>query len=133
MIQCDITARNFEPGDKVKNYVEDKIGGLEKYLPRNVRTSALAQVVLELDPNGHEANQYVCDVVLMLPGGKLKTHEATLNIYAAIDIVEAKLHHQLQSYKEKRTLEPRRAKMLTRWMGRVSETDPNTPAVDAEL
>lgn len=137
MIRCDISGRNFEPDTKVKDYVTAKIGGLEKYLPRRARGTAYAEVKLELDPSGREDNQYVCTATVYVPdgpqkSGPLKSREGTINIYAAIDIVEAKLRHQLQAYKDKNVTEPRRARMLSRWIGRVSETDPATPEAEAE-
>jgi putative sigma-54 modulation protein len=82
---------------------------------------------MEDDPNGREDNRYVCDAVLTVQGTTMVSREGTVNIYAAIDIVEAKLKSQIVKYKEKHTTEPRRGKMLTRLMGRKSETDPSTP------
>jgi ribosomal subunit interface protein len=129
MIACRIEGRNFEFDDKMKAYVGDKIGGLEKYLPRSVRRNTSCMVVLESDPNGREDNRFVCDAVMAVAGTQLVSREGTINIYAAIDIVEAKLKVQMVKYKEKHALEPRRGRMLARWLGRrggVSE-----PGVEA--
>ena len=133
MIPCDITGRNFELETKVKDYATDKIGALEKFVPRQMRQSTHAQIVLELDPNGREDNQYVCEVVLGIHGEVLTSKEGTINIYAAIDIVEAKLRHQLRTLKSKQVEEPRRARMLTRLMGKTSETDPANPVAEPEV
>ena len=46
-------------------------------------------------------DRQVAEVILHLPGTTLTAKEATLNMYAAIDIVEAKLKNQLKKYKEK--------------------------------
>lgn len=133
MIRCEITARNFEVDDKVKDYVEDKIGNLEKYLPRRVRGNLSAAVVLTDDPNGREDNRFVCEVVMTVNGSQMVSREGTVNIYAAVDIVEAKLRQQCHKYKEKLTLKPRRLRMITRLIGRKSETDPQTPSPEQEL
>lgn len=127
MIKTAVTGRNFELDAKITAYVEDKIGGLEKYLPRHVRQTAAAQVVLTDDASGREDNRYVCEVILTVQGGPMQSCEGAINMYASIDIVEAKLRAQLARYKDKHTTEPRRGKMLTRLMGRLSETDPATP------
>lgn len=124
MLKCDITARNYEIDSKMKDYVYDKICGLEKYLPRQVRETAAVAVVLEDDPNGREDNRYVCEAIVTVQGAKMVTREGTVNMYAAIDIVEAKLKAQILKYKERHTTEPRRSKMLSRLTGRKSETDP---------
>jgi putative sigma-54 modulation protein len=127
LIKTDITGRRFDYDDKMVSYIEDKLGGLDKYLPRGVRQAAYLEVVLIDDPSGREDNRYVCDSLLSLPGGNLQSSEGAVNMYASIDIVAAKLRAQLRTYKAKHTSEPRRSRMLSRLMGRTSETDPATP------
>lgn len=127
MIKCDVTAKNFEVDDKMRAYVDTKIGGLEKYLPRQVRSTALCAVTMEDDPSGREDNRYVCEAVLTVNGTTMVSREGTVNIYAAVDIVEAKLKSQLAKYKEKVALEPRRGRMLSAWTSRHQ-----TPAVETE-
>jgi putative sigma-54 modulation protein len=125
MIKLDITGRNFEVEEKLREYVGEKLGGLEKYVSRRARGSVSGNVVLEDDANGREDNRYVCEVVLSVPGERLVCREGTVNMYAAIDICEAKLKSQLVKYKEKHSLVPRRHRMLSRWIGRgpVTEAD----------
>jgi ribosomal subunit interface protein len=126
MIKCDLTGRNFEIDDKLRDYVEDKLGGLEKYLPRHVRETAACNVIVIDDPNGREDNRFVCEAIMLVDGDQLVSREGTVNIYAAVDIVEAKMKAQLAKYKEKHMLEPRRHRMLGRLTGRMSETAPET-------
>lgn len=120
MIKLDITTRNFEADGKLRDYLQRKIGELDRYLPRGVRKATSAQVVLEDDANGREDNHCVCEVIMTLPGGKLVCREGTLNMYAAIDIVEAKLKAQIRTYKEKHTAKPRRAKLISRLLGQTT-------------
>lgn len=127
MIKCELTARNYEIDAKLKDYIEDKLGGLEKYVPRQVRGVATCSVIVEDDPNGREDNRFVCEAILKLRGEQLVSREGTVNIYAAVDIVEAKMRAQLAKYKEKHMLEPRRGRMLSRLMGRR-----NGPSVPSE-
>ena len=77
MIKYDLKGLNFEIDEKLRGYVEDKIGGLEKYLPRQVRQTASCLVVLEDDPSGREDNRYVCEVVLTVRGAQLVSREGT--------------------------------------------------------
>ncbi|HSX14383.1 MAG TPA: ribosome-associated translation inhibitor RaiA [Candidatus Saccharimonadales bacterium] len=100
MIKLHITSKNYDLGDDVVAYVERKIGRLDRYLPRNSRDLS-GQVILELDPSGREDNKFVCEAIIELPGPNAHAKEATLNIYAAIDIVEAKLKVQIRKYKDK--------------------------------
>ena len=121
MIQLDITCRNFEADDKLIAYVTAKIGDVEKYLPRQVRAASSATVRFIDDVSGRENNRFVCEAVLTLPGDTLVTKEGTVNMYAAVDIVEAKLKSQIRTYKDKHVNEPRRGRMLSRLIGRRSE------------
>lgn len=128
-MKIDIGTRNFEADNKTRDYVRGKIGGLEKYLPRKARPVAMAQVVLEEDVSGREDNRYVCEVVLSVPGATLVSREGTVNMFAAVDIVEAKLKAQVRTYKEKHDAKPRRAKLLTRLLGRAeAEASPEQAA-----
>ena len=113
-MKIKITGRQLEVDEKMTEYVEDKIGELDKFIPRAVRSEAHAAVTLELDLSGREDNQYVCEVILSVPGGPMVSREATLNIYAAIDIVEAKLRTQLRKYKSKHATPTRRARIKAR-------------------
>lgn len=85
--------------DDLKKYITKKIGKLDRYMPRHARESAHAEVfVKEVMVKAKKEN--VCEVVLHLPGNTLMTKEATINMFAAVDIVEAKLKNQLKKYKE---------------------------------
>ena len=131
MMKCELKGRNFEIDDKLRVYIEDKIGGLEKYLPRQVRETASCLIIIEDDPSGREDNRYVCEALLSVRGTKLISREGTVNSYAAVDIVEAKLRSQLTRYKDKYALEPRRGRMLSRWLGRRPKVE-QTPEADSD-
>ncbi len=126
MINIAIAARNYEADDKIKDYLLDKIGGLEKYLPRHVRGTAMVQVVLEEDASGREDNRFVCEVILTLEGAKLVSREGTVNMYAAVDIVEAKLKAQVRTYKDKRTDQHRRRRLFSRLLRRRAVAEEGT-------
>lgn len=120
MIQLNITGRNYQLNDKVVTYVNEKIGALDKYLPRQAKP-AMGTVMLEEDASGREDNHYVCEAVIKVPGPDLAAKEATLNIYAAIDIVEAKLKAQIIKYKEKHHPKYRGRQWLTKVLRRERE------------
>src|SRR4051812_48514131 len=106
-MRTSITARNFEADDKVREYLDKKIGNLDRFLPRKDRENTLAEVVLSHEPNATESSQYTCEVIIAVPGERIMSKESTINIYAAIDIVEAKMRAQLTKYKAKHTTERR--------------------------
>lgn len=84
----------------IRKYVRKKIGKLDNYMPRHARESAHAEVLLK-ESKAKDKKQCTCEVILYLPKDTLTTKESTLNMYAAVDIVEAKLKNQIKKYKEK--------------------------------
>lgn len=116
----EIVERNFDQGDEAANkraraYAQKKIGALEKFIPRDARGVATAQITLERDPNGREANGAVCGVVLTLPNAKLVCSDGTVNIFAAIDIAEGKLKDQIREYKERHSPKQSRIRSMMSW------------------
>lgn len=107
MISLNITGRNYQLTSKIKTYVNEKIGELDRYLPKAL-TDLKGIVVLEEDKSGREDNQFVCEVTVNVPGTTLQAKEATSNIYAAVDIVEAKLKSQVLKYKDKNSSKQKR-------------------------
>jgi len=100
MIQnIDITGVKFSLDDTTKKYVTKKIGRLDQYLPKHARKSASVQVKLK-EINREHGNKYEAEVILRVPDRRLTAHDSTMNMLAAIDIVEAKLVTQLKKYKE---------------------------------
>lgn len=84
---------------KLHAYVVKKIGGLDHYLSRHSRPSAHAEIHLrETKSKGEKHSQ--CEVKLSLPHQTIIIKESAPNMFAAVDITEAKLKQQLQKYKE---------------------------------
>ena len=103
MIQkLEIKGIHFEIDEKIKKYVGKKIGKLDRYVPRDYREPLHAEVFLT-EEDGKAKNRFTCEAVLHLPHEVLDAKESTVNIYAAVDIVEAKLKTQLGKYKTKET------------------------------
>lgn len=94
-----ITGIKYELNDTTRKYVEKKIGGLDKYLPRHARKSASADVKIS-QINNPDGNKYEVEVIMNVPEKVITAKDSTVNVLAAIDIVEAKLNGQLRKYKE---------------------------------
>lgn len=86
----------------IKKYVNKKIGGLDRYVPRHARSSAHAEVHLKESKDSHK-NSSSCEITIYLPNQTLIVKEKAINMFAAIDIAEAKLKIQLKKYKDKHT------------------------------
>lgn len=95
----NIVGFKVELDTDVKRYINKKIGRLDRYLPRHARQSVRAEVRLR-DVNKDHGNKYECEVVLHLPSETVAAKDSTMNMFAAIDIVEQKLRNQLKRYKD---------------------------------
>ena len=94
-----ITGVKYELTDTTKKYVERKIGALGKYLPRHARKSATADVMIkQIDNTG--GKKYEVEVIINVPDKKITAKDSTMNVLAAVDIVEAKLNGQVRKYKD---------------------------------
>lgn len=97
--QINITGVKYNLDAATKRYVVKKIGRLDRYLPKHARKSATAEVKLK-EVNRSYGNKYEAEVILHVPDKRLTAKDSTLNILAAVDIVELKLINQLKKYKE---------------------------------
>jgi putative sigma-54 modulation protein len=107
----EISGVHDDSNEKLKKYVTKSITKLEKYIPRHARESAHAEVKLK-ENKAQSDKKCTAEIILYLPHETLNAKEATLNMFAAVDIVEAKLQNQLKRYKEKHT-NPRLIRRLT--------------------
>lgn len=124
MIQkFEIQGVHYEVDDNLKKYVTKKIGGLDKYISKHNRPSAHAEVTLkENKAKNHE--RYTCEVRITVPGEVIVVSERALNMFAAVDIAEAKLKLQLRKYKDKHHSGGRRRRhLLARFRRRGQPVD----------
>ncbi len=95
---ADITGIKYDVSEKVRTYVSDRVGRVEKYLPRHARKSAQADV--KLKQSGQTgAEQFEAEIILQVPDKVLTASAVSNTMYAAIDASESKLKAQLQRYK----------------------------------
>ena len=109
-----ITGVKYDVDDATKKYVIKKISRLDRYLPRHARKSASAEVLLK-EVNKAHGNKYEAEVIIHVPNKILTAKDSTVNILAALDIVEAKLAAQLHKYKSETTNHTGRHAMLARF------------------
>jgi ribosomal subunit interface protein len=108
MIQkLEINGVHADVNERLYKYVVKKIGKLDMYMPRRARPSAHAEVKLK-ESKAKDKNQHTCEVIMHLPHEVFTVKETTMNMYAAIDIVEAKLKNQLKKYKDTHSIRPHR-------------------------
>jgi putative sigma-54 modulation protein len=114
----NITGVRYTPDDATKRYVRKKIGALDRYISRHARKSATVDIKLK-EVNRAHGNKYECDVIMHLPDQTIAAHDSTLNMLAAVDIVEEKLRSQLKKYHDTRKDHRGRHDLLGRLKRRV--------------
>jgi ribosomal subunit interface protein len=100
MLRTEIDGVHSKVDDKLRKYIGKKVGNLDRYVPRHARSSAHAEVKLK-EAKSKDKKQCTCEVILHLPLENIAVSETTVNMYAAVDIAEAKLRHALRKYKDK--------------------------------
>lgn len=120
----DITGVRYTPDEITKKYVMKKIGRLDRYLTRHARKSVKVEVKLK-EVNRAHGNKYECDVLMHLPDSMITAKDSTLNMLAAIDIVEAKLRNQLKKYKDEHNDHHAGHNVIGRIKRRIWRTQPD--------
>lgn len=123
-MHMDITGVRYTPDELTKRYVRKKIGSLERYLSRHARKTLRAEVKLR-EVNRARGNKYECDVVISVPDAVINAKDSTLNMLAAVDIVEEKLKNQLKKYHDEHTNHRGRHNILGRFKRRPHRPQPS--------
>ena len=95
--QIDISGIHYEVSDDLKKYVSKKMSRLDRYVPRHARE--MMHVDVKLTELKTKSDRNECEVIVHLPDQQLTAKESTLNMFAAVDIVETKIKNQLKKYK----------------------------------
>lgn len=95
----EVKGVHYTVDENLQKYVTKKIGRLDRYLAAHTKASAHTQVTLK-ENKVKGGKDCLCEVVMHLPHGDITVKESTVNMYAAVDIAEAKLKLQLKKYKD---------------------------------
>jgi putative sigma-54 modulation protein len=120
-----LKGKNFVISDRVRDYVEKKIGKLDRYLPEI--DEARVEITQEKTKSAKDRN--IVQVTLRTDGTILRAENRSEAIYGSIDAVVDKIHRQIVRYKDKR---------VDRWHGnlnkqqRQAQPDAELPQLDAE-
>ena len=120
--KTEISGVHLDVNDDLRKYVSKKLGRLDRFMAREGRQSMHLEVKLK-EVKARNKDERTCEAILHVPGEVITVKESTINIYAAIDIVEAKLRHALKKYKDLRTSPRLRQRLLTRLKHRPVPTE----------
>ena len=91
-MQLDITFKNIDSTDALKDYAAKRLSKLDKYIDRPSEVHAVLSV---------EKRRHMADVTLSADGVVINAVEITEDMYSAIDMVMDKLERQIKKHKEK--------------------------------
>jgi putative sigma-54 modulation protein len=91
-MEISVTFKNIEPSDALKEYVEKRLGKLDKLLDKPTE----ARVVFSTEKTGH-----IAEISLKSSKLNIQAKERNDNMNAAIDIVVDKIKSQLNKFKKK--------------------------------
>jgi putative sigma-54 modulation protein len=91
-MHIDITFKNVDPSEALKDYATKRLSKIGKYIDR----PAEAHVILSVEKIRHKA-----EVTLNADGVIVNAVEITEDLYAAIDMVMDKVERQIKKHKQK--------------------------------
>lgn len=110
-MNLQLSGKNLELTPALKAYVDDKIGGLEKF------NDAITEIRVTLEDVREEHTQHFRAAAQVHVGHDvLFTEEVAASMYAAIDIVKDEMVRQLRDYKNKLETKHRKANAAVRDM-----------------
>lgn len=89
-MQLAVRGKNVEVTNALRDYVERKVGKLEKFIDHPIN----AQVTMAV-----ERGRHIVEVTAVLNGLLLRGEDASTDMYASIDLVTDKLERQVKKYR----------------------------------
>jgi len=109
-----IRTKNLELTGSLKNFIEEKIGGLKKFvnvLKKEEDKNTLAEVFFEIEKESKHHNKgevFRSEAMIMLPGKKIMAESAGDDLLLTIVEIKDKLQQEIKKYKFKKIESPRR-------------------------
>ena len=118
-----IKGTNLELHNDLKEYVNEKIGGLKKFIENESvdSNSIIARVELAKTTRHHQHGDiYKAEVNLQFSGKTLREVEESDDIYKSIDSVKDKLKEMVTSYKDEKRTRTRRGARIIKKLSHLS-------------
>ncbi len=97
--KIEITGNDYRVDEPLKKYVEKRLGKLDKYLPKQAKKDVVCKVVVEEIGKGKNG-KFELSAAMELTGGKvIAARDECTNVFAGVDLVEAKMLGQIRRYK----------------------------------
>lgn len=91
-MRFNIRGENIEITDALREYVEKKVGRLDRYFEEDITSDVNVTMKVIRD-------QHTVEVTIPMPKLLLRAEETSLDMYASIDLVVEKLERQIRKHK----------------------------------
>ena len=100
-----IKSTNLDVTPALREYIEEKVGSVAKFLKRwdEGDVLELRVEVARSTKHHHKGDVFYAEATLGLPHAVLRAEHEGSDIRASIDIVKDTLHREVEKYKEKQT------------------------------
>lgn len=95
MLNFNVRGENIEVTPAIRDYVESKVGKIEKYFDEVPEANAHVNLKVYSNRTGK------AEVTIPLPNIVLRAEETSPDLYGSIDLVSDKLERQIRKYKTK--------------------------------
>ena len=97
--KIEINGKDYKVEEPLKKYTEKRFGKLDRYLPRGAKKDVVIKVIVAAIGKS-KGEKFEISVAMEIPGGKvLAAKDECSNVFAGVDLLEAKLSGQIRRYK----------------------------------
>ncbi len=119
-MKLDIKTINLELTDSIRSYAEEKLGGLDKFIP-NIKLPLEARVELARTTLHHKSGDiFKAEINISVPGSLLHAEVETGDIYSAIDELKDLAKEEIKTYKERGITRDRKGGRLAKFINNYS-------------
>jgi len=122
-VKVDLVARNLDVSDELRDYITKKLSRIEKHFDKGIP----AQVVLS-----KERGRQTVEITLPLDGMVVRSEEATLDIYASINLAVDKIERQIEKYRARFQRRKRAGRAQVRSVAPDGVLSPPAAGLEAE-
>ena len=117
--KIEMNSNGYKIEEPLRKYASKRIGKLDRYLPRGYKKGVAAKVMIN-EVGKNKGERYEISAAIDIPGGKVITaKDECSNLFAGVDLVEAKLGGQIRRYKLE--MQPHRQKRSLKGLFRHSK------------
>ena len=108
-MRISIKATNLKLSSAIRDYIEDKIGGLEKFIGKLDQPSEKGKPLVEAwvevgrtTHHHHKGRVFRAECQIRLPGKSVRAESTRSDLHLAIDEIKDELQRELKRYTEKK-------------------------------